>query len=305
MKKALSVFLLAVLLLGLLPALAPPARAISFALVSANRTSAYVGDPVTWSVYNEIGSFLYYYSFTAYKDGIAYAASGFQGLRSFTIHPTSSGTYRTNIQINDPAMPPNLLNISGGDVTVTLRPAPKISKVEALSGTSLKLAWNRISGATGYEVSRSTAKEGAYTLVKRTTAAALTDTGLKAGQRYYYKVRTYNYVAGFPPIPSGVFSSPAAGVPLGKPAITGAVGASASSVKLAWGKVTGATGYQILMGATASGVYKAVKSTTALSTTVGGLQPAKTYYFKVRAYKLIGTARYYGPLSAYRAGRTK
>lgn len=187
---------------------------------------------------------------------------------------------------------------------IPMNPAPAISKVEALSGTSLKLTWNKIAGATGYEVWRSTSKTGIYKLVKTTSALSFTNTYLKAGTRYFYKIRAYNLI-GTEKVPSSNFSAIKAGVPLAKSAIISATGVSTSQIKLTWKKVTGATGYQVFRSTTAGGTYKLIKSTTALTYTAGGMLHAKTYYFKVRPYKRLYTTNYYGPLSGYKAGKTK
>ena len=183
-------------------------------------------------------------------------------------------------------------------------PTPVITSVESLSGTSLKVTWNKVAGATGYEVWRGTSNTVPFTRVKTTTALSFTNTYLKAGTRYAYRIRAYNLIEG-EIVPSSDLSAAKSGVPLAKPAIISATGISTTQVKLTWTKVNGATGYQVFRSATASGVYKSIKLTTALTFTAGGMQHAKTYYFKVRPYKKIYTSTYYGPLSAYKAGKTK
>ena len=187
---------------------------------------------------------------------------------------------------------------------VPANPTPAITKVESLSGTSLKLSWGKVAGASGYEIWRRTGTTGDYKLIKTTTALSFTNTYLKAGTCYYFKIRAYTLI-GTDKIPSSGFSGAKAGVPLAKSAILSAAGVSRTQIKLTLKKVTGATGYQIFRSTTPGGTYKSIKLTTALTYTAGGMLHAKTYYFKVRPYKAFGTAKYYGPLSAYRAGRTK
>ena len=318
MKRFLSALLCAILLLGLLPAVSPPAQMITSAVCSVNRTSAYIGDRITfecsdilpeahgnlwcgWTVKNGGG--------TEYDD----LPMTFLYYTRFNYYPKAAGTYTGSILINESGA--NTITVNSEPISVKLRPATKITKVEAIGATSLKLTWNKIPGAAGYEVWRSTSKTTGYKLVKTTTALSFTNTSLKAGTRYYYKIRSYNMIAEWvqhqvdtetwSKCPSSAFSIPAAGVPLAKSAILSAVGVSRSQIKLTWKKVTGATGYQILRSATAGGVYKSIKLTTALTYTAGGMLHAKTYYFKVRPYKAFGTIKYYGPLSGYRNGRTK
>lgn len=61
------------------------------------------------------------------------------------------------------------------------------------------LSWNRISGATGYQVYRSTSKSGTYTRVKTLPSSystKWTNSSLTSGQKYYYQVRSYKEVNG-------------------------------------------------------------------------------------------------------------
>lgn len=52
-----------------------------------------------------------------------------------------------------------------------------------------RIKWEAISGAEKYQVYRATSKDGEYKLVKTTkTATSFTDTDVKAGKTYYYKV---------------------------------------------------------------------------------------------------------------------
>ncbi|MDE6957176.1 MAG: L,D-transpeptidase family protein [Lachnospiraceae bacterium] len=65
--------------------------------------------------------------------------------------------------------------------------------------TKIVLKWNRTAGASGYEVFRSTAKNGKYTKLKTITKGNITEwtnTGLKKGKIYYYKVRAYRTMGG-------------------------------------------------------------------------------------------------------------
>ena len=59
----------------------------------------------------------------------------------------------------------------------------------ALSGKKPKVTWEKVEGATKYEVYRATSKSGKYTKVKTATGASYTDKSAKKGKTYYYKVK--------------------------------------------------------------------------------------------------------------------
>lgn len=80
---------------------------------------------------------------------------------------------------------------------VQLKPT-KVSGVtaKAIGGKQVKLTWNKVEGATGYIVLRSTAADGTFKQVGTTTKLTLTLTKQDAGVQYYYKVRAYRTVSG-------------------------------------------------------------------------------------------------------------
>ncbi|PGM56125.1 InlB B-repeat-containing protein [Bacillus sp. AFS053548] len=77
---------------------------------------------------------------------------------------------------------------------ITPPTAPKSITVTKSSSTSLKIAWSKVSGASGYELYRASKSSGTYMLIKSTTAYQVTNSKLKRGSTYYYKVRVYKVV---------------------------------------------------------------------------------------------------------------
>ena len=310
MKRTLALALSALLLVSALPVWTPPASMISYAKSYVDKQSAYVGDTLTYTLshyYAGSGSYSYafyvYYStpggiqtFSEVKSSIDSATNTFQTVVS------KPGYFYSNTYVYD-LVQYNHAIAESPLTKVSLRPAPKITKVAAVSGTSLKLTWTRVSGATGYEVWRAPSTSGPFSFVRRTTSTGFTNTYLTPGKSYVYKVRTYNLVNGANRV-SGVFSAAAIGVPLAKPAITSLSGIGRDRVTIAWSKVTGATGYRLLRSGTATGAYQPVKTLTGTSTTLTGLTAGTVYYFKVQAYKKLYTTLYYSPLSGYKGMKT-
>lgn len=76
--------------------------------------------------------------------------------------------------------------------TVKMIP-PTIYAFSANSTTSISIIWSKNSGSTSYDVYRATSANGAYTKIASVTADTFTDTGLKSGTTYYYKIRAWGY----------------------------------------------------------------------------------------------------------------
>jgi hypothetical protein len=89
--------------------------------------------------------------------------------------------------------------VSGGSKgafskVVAGKPVPKAPQIKTVvaSHDAIKVSWNRVSGATGYEVYRATSKTGKYTKVgaiQGGTKKSFTNKKLKANKTYYFKVR--------------------------------------------------------------------------------------------------------------------
>lgn len=173
---------------------------------------------------------------------------------------------------------------------------PSVSLSNA-SSTSIKISWKKVTGAKKYTVYRSTKKSTGYKAVKTTTGVSFTNSSLKTGTTYYYKVKAIN---GKISATSAVVSKKAV------PAKTTSVKATAqcSSIKLSWAKAKDVTGYEIYYSDTKNGKYKKLASTKSTSYTNKSLKVGKTRYYKVRAYKKSGKKTYYGAYSSVVSKKT-
>ena len=81
---------------------------------------------------------------------------------------------------------------------VSARPVPgRVNFTKATAGTrKAVLRWKKVSGASGYQIYRSTSKDSGYKWVSTVSSrrASYTNSKLKKGQTYYYKIRAYRKV---------------------------------------------------------------------------------------------------------------
>ena len=68
---------------------------------------------------------------------------------------------------------------------------PKITSAKSTGKGKIKLTWKKVSNATAYMVYRKTSGSKKWTRVKTTKSTSFTNTGLKSGRKYTYKVISY------------------------------------------------------------------------------------------------------------------
>ncbi len=173
---------------------------------------------------------------------------------------------------------------------------PENVKAVAESASSIKVSWDAVSDAAGYQVWRGTSANGTFTAIGSVTTTSRVSTGLTAGTTYYYKVRSYKMVEG-QKVYGDYSSVVSAETLLAKPAGVKAVSESATSVNVSWNAVSGAAGYQVWRGTSSTGTFTAVGSVTGTNRVCSGLTTGTTYYFKVRAYKEVSGKKVYGDYS--------
>ncbi|MDO4518320.1 MAG: CotH kinase family protein [Bacillota bacterium] len=180
-----------------------------------------------------------------------------------------------------------------GTKTVEYRVIPCNVKLTAKRGSdsSIKLSWNKISGASGYAVYYKKSSSKKFTSLGKTTKNAYLKKKLKSNVKYDFKVVTY--------VKSNNKTYYSTG------AVTTSVILKATKIKsvklknkkaiVKWKKVSGASGYEISRSSSKK-TTKVVKSVSSKSTSVT-LSGTKKAYYKVRAYKTINKVKVYGPWS--------
>jgi len=170
---------------------------------------------------------------------------------------------------------------------------------KAVSGgyNSVKLSWSAVTGAKEYVVYRATSSGGTYASIGTSTSTGFTNAGLSTGKTYYYKVKA-KCVAGSISTYGGNSAVVSAKPVPARPTGVKAASASYTSIKLTWTPVAGATKYVIYRATSGSGTYVKVTETTSAGYLNTGRTTGKTYYYKIRAYRLMGTTKVYGGYAA-------
>ncbi len=180
-----------------------------------------------------------------------------------------------------------------------------ITKVSIVDTTTLKVKWNKVSGASGYYVYRSTKQNGTYkkiATIKKKSTLSYKDKNRTAGKTYYYKVAAYRTEKGKKY--TGVKSDAVSGkTKPGKVTLSKATFKD-GNVTLTWKKVTGATGYEVYRSTSKSSGYSLKKTTSDTTWSNKRLTGGKTYYYKVRAYKKVNGKKIYGDYSSVKAVTT-
>ena len=180
-------------------------------------------------------------------------------------------------------------------------------RVSSRGSNSLKLAWNKPAGATGYQLQRKSGNS--YKALATVKGTSYTHKSLTAGAGYTYRVRAYRTVGG-----KNYYSGWAYMTAYTKPATPNLTGLSATKsghkIKATWKKVGGsASGYQIYW-AKDKNFKKVVSKTTVsgqkkTSYTGKNFTKGKRYYVKVRAYKTVNGNKIYGAWSNVRNVKAK
>lgn len=180
-------------------------------------------------------------------------------------------------------------------------------RVSSRGSNSLKLAWNKPAGATGYQLQRKSGNS--YKALATVKSTSYTHKSLTAGAGYTYRVRAYRTVGG-----KNYYSGWVYMTAYTKPATPNLTGLSATKsghkIKATWKKVGGsASGYQIYW-AKDKNFKKVVSKTTVsgqkkTSYTGKNFTKGKRYYVKVRAYKTVNGNKIYGAWSNVRNVKAK
>lgn len=177
--------------------------------------------------------------------------------------------------------------------------APELNAAPAGQG-SIRLSWNAINGATGYEIFYSNSENGVYYPIDIPRPdTEYTDSTVAVGATRYYKIRAYaampNTVTNYS-VCSNIVSAVAT---LGKPEIN-AESVDYITNRVTWDSLPSADGYEVYYSNSPIGVYAKAGEVEAPATSFdhSALITGNTYYYKVIAYYLYPNGeKLYSPFS--------
>lgn len=170
------------------------------------------------------------------------------------------------------------------------------------STSQVKLAWNKVSGATGYEIYQYHTKDKKYVMIGTTTTTSKTIGGLKPGTSYSFKVRAYKKVKG-KNYYGATSSALTATTKLQRPIILSVRSKSKKAISIMLKKAPSVSGYQISVSTSkdfknSTTMNRTTKKTTYLVTNV---KSKKKYYVKVRVYKTVNNKKIFSDWSPVKA----
>lgn len=168
-------------------------------------------------------------------------------------------------------------------VNSALPPAP--TGLAATGTNQVSLSWAATTGASGYNVKRSTTSGGPYTTIaSNITTTSYVDAATTSGGPYYYVVT--EITGTLESLPSTQVS-----ITLVPNAPTSVIATSWNGrVDLSWNASSGAASYTI--NSVANGIYTPVATTTSLTYSVTGLTNGTSYSYAVSASNAVGIGPY-------------
>ena len=193
--------------------------------------------------------------------------------------------------------------------------APTISSAASSSYNTVKVSWkaSKTGEEDSYQVYRATSKKGNYKKVgtvkhvSGTKSYTYTDSGVKLGTKYYYKIKCVKTVSG-KALKSGysgvksITAAPATTSLTVKTKESGKLSISWKAVNKSSGKKV--NGYVLYRSTSKNGKYTKVKTITSgskTSYTDSGLTNGRTYYYKIRTYATVSGKNVYSEYSSVKS----
>ncbi|MCC3867878.1 fibronectin type III domain-containing protein [Terrisporobacter mayombei] len=193
-------------------------------------------------------------------------------------------------------------NIEKQNITTDCKPNKVIDlRVTMKNSDCIKLEWNKVKGASGYRIYRSTMKNGFYRRIDEVCGktTCYIDKELDSGTNYYYKVKAFKKVEDkiCLGLPSDILDTTTC-PPTVKNLHANCI--SNSFVELNWQTVYKSSGYEVYRASGESGNFTRVATLTDNGKSCykdKNLKSRKKYYYKVRAFKELNGQVCFGDFS--------
>ena len=224
-----------------------------------------------------------------------------------TVRPVSAGTTTVRVKASNGVSASCKVTVKESLKKLFLAGAPEITKCQA-SGKNVVLTWKAYDNADSYLILRRKPGEYKFTQIAATTKLTYTDTKAEAKTSYYYSVQAVSKKWG---VKSGynkniLVKTQAAVKAPGKTTLTVTPGKKKAYLK--WKKATDAQGYIVYRSTSKNGTYKAIaaiKKGTTIKYTDQKVSSKRTYYYRVRAYRVVNGKKMYGSYSSVKAAKIK
>lgn len=224
-----------------------------------------------------------------------------------TVRPVSAGTTTVRVKASNGVSASCKVTVKESPKKLFLAGAPEITKCQA-SGKNVVLTWKAYDNADSYLILRRKPGEYKFTQIAATTKLTYTDTKAEAKTSYYYSVQAVSKKWG---VKSGynkniLVKTQAAVKAPGKTTLTVTPGKKKAYLK--WKKATDAQGYIVYRSTSKNGTYKAIaaiKKGTTIKYTDQKVSSKRTYYYRVRAYRVVNGKKMYGSYSSVKAAKIK
>lgn len=171
------------------------------------------------------------------------------------------------------------------------------SIVTSTTYNSISIKWEKIEGAKGYVIYRSTngKKWKLVKTIKNPNTTTYKNTSLSTNTKYYYKVRPYKLNKRKKVY--GKYSNVISSTPRLNNTISRGYNDYYLYARVSWNKVSGASGYYVYRSDSINGKYKKIATTTKTNYYDKKAKEGITYYYKILPYRKVGGRRVTGNYS--------
>jgi len=185
----------------------------------------------------------------------------------------------------------------------TMLDVPEMKDISEKSFQSLKIKWEKVEGAAGYQIYRSESINGEYKCIDTVLDGdkeSYTDKTCVCGQEYFYYVRAIQLVGEEERIGENSDTLSGKTTP-GETSITGSVNTECTEVSISWKAADGATGYELYKSVGNKSNYQLVKKfgkNDSRTWSEGDLPEDSAVYYRVRPFCEINGTIVYGSNSS-------